>query len=274
MAPQSAIRMLDLAKIPVDPLEACAACGHGWIHHLALASANASDPFRKGLCIPTACGGFWPKSASDSWTFAALCVCGQPWTNHEVLEALGNSTPPVGSSQALPPPPSQLVPPPLGLLQPSLANPVTTFSGLTSSGSASANDNRNAAIARHFPKPKYKPPRPFPSSSTASLQNFQALIALWPNTLPRSPQDSDTLHFAYTIDEFTEMLLRLKAHHLVFVATLPSADPSNIVQELDSQLAAHLSLHNLVPPLAAGSGDGDSAVPWFRRPWGQREQLQ
>jgi hypothetical protein len=64
------------------------------------------------------------------------------------------------------------------------------------------------------------------------------------------------------------MILRLKAHHLVFVATLPSTDQSNIIQELSSQLSANLLAHNLVLPAGPGdSTNGDSTIPWFRLPW-------
>ncbi|KAJ6553395.1 hypothetical protein B0H19DRAFT_1072844 [Mycena capillaripes] len=251
--------------------ESCAVCSHGWIHHLALASTDGSDPYCKGICIPAACGGFCPRSTTDAWTFIALCVCGQPWSNHEMLvESVIPSAPALSGSQ--PPPPS--VPPPLALLQPSLPNPVRAFTGLapsgstSSSGSASANENRNAAIARHFPRGKYKPPRPFPAS-TVAVPSFQVLIALWPNVMPGTAAADDiggpTIDFAYTIDQFTEMLLMLKAHHLVFVATLPSADQSNIIQELSSQLSTNLATHNLVLPAGASTSDGP--VPWFRLPW-------
>ncbi|KAJ7791904.1 hypothetical protein B0H14DRAFT_3499957 [Mycena olivaceomarginata] len=114
-------------------------------------------------------------------------------------------------------------------------------------------ENRNAAIARHFPRPKYKPPRPYPTS-TAAVSTFQVVVALWPNVIPGSAAADDLgstsliIDFSYTIDQFTEMILRLKAHHLVFVTTLPSTDQSNIIQELSSQLSANLLAHNLVLP--------------------------
>ncbi|KAJ7311636.1 hypothetical protein DFH08DRAFT_973733 [Mycena albidolilacea] len=213
-------------------------------------------------------------SPTDAWALTALCTCGQPWSNHEVLE---DSVVPSAPGMNGPQPP--FVPPPLASLQASLPNPVRAFTGLTSSGStsssgsASANENRNAAMARHFPRPKYKPPRPYPTS-TAAVSTFQVVIALWPNVIPGSAAADDLgsasliVDFAYTIDQFTEMILRLKAHHLVFVATLPSTDQSNIIQELSSQLSANLLAHNLVLPAGPGdSTNGDSTIPWFRLPW-------
>ncbi|KAJ7891729.1 hypothetical protein B0H14DRAFT_3696366 [Mycena olivaceomarginata] len=177
------------------------------------------------------------RSPTDAWALTALCTCGQPWSNHEVLE---DSVVPSAPGMNGPQPP--FVPPPLASLQASLPNPVRAFTGLTSSGStsssgsASANENRNAAMARHFPRPKYKPPRPYPTS-TAAVSTFQVVIALWPNVIPGSAAADDLasasliVDFAYTIDQFTEMILRLKAH----------------------------------PP--RGSTNGDSTIPWFRLPW-------
>ncbi|KAJ7850146.1 hypothetical protein B0H14DRAFT_3665810 [Mycena olivaceomarginata] len=226
-----------LSQIASNALEPCTVCNHAWIHHLALASSDSSDPYRKGICIPDACGGFWPRSPTDAWALTALCTCGQPWSNHEVLE---DSVVPSAPGMNGPQPP--FVPPPLASLQASLPNPVRAFTGLTSSGStsssgsASANENRNAAMARHFPRPKYKPPRPYPTS-TAAVSTFQVVIALWPNVIPGSAAADDLasasliVDFAYTIDQFTEMILRLKAHS------------------------------------PRGSTNGDSTIPWFRLPW-------
>ncbi|KAJ7804438.1 hypothetical protein B0H14DRAFT_3486175 [Mycena olivaceomarginata] len=214
-------------------------------------------------------------SPTDAWALTALCTCGQPWSNHEVLE-----------DSVVPSAPLHSYPPPLASLQASLPNPVRAFTGLTSSGStsssgsASANENRNAAMARHFPRSKYKPPRPYPTS-TAAVSTFQIVIALWPNVIPGSAAADDLgsasliVDFAYTIDQFTEMILRLKAHHLVFVATLPSTDQSNIIQELSSQLSANLLAHNLVLPAGpGGSTNGDSTILWFRLPWMVLEPTQ
>ncbi|KAJ7619808.1 hypothetical protein DFH06DRAFT_1144267 [Mycena polygramma] len=175
-----------------------------------------------------------------------------------------------GSSYQPPPPaplpPPLYVPPPLGLLAPSLSNPIRTFPGVISAAaSASSNDNRNAAIARHFPK-KYKAPRSFPVSS-APAPSFQVLVALWPNLIPGSPFDVSgvaTLDIAYTVDQFSEMLITLKEHHLAFVATLPSGDQSDIVEELSMQLSAHLAANGLHLP--ASSTDPSSTL-WFHRPW-------
>ncbi|KAJ7089450.1 hypothetical protein C8R44DRAFT_751454 [Mycena epipterygia] len=241
---------------------------------------SASPPSVAGFTRP-----FAQRSPTDPWAFTALCVCGQTWANHEMLE--DSNIPP---TPAIDQRPQHLrVPPPLtGLLTSSLPAPVTMFAAratplaaaaatssiaapITSSGAASANHSRNTAIARHFPRPKYKPPRPYPTSGN-STASFKVLIALWPNVMPGSTFEragQPIFDFSYTIDEFTEMLLKLKAHGLTFAATLPSADQSNIVEELTAQLLANLVVHGLVLPAAAGSSadNSDGTTLWFRLPW-------
>ncbi|KAJ7042280.1 hypothetical protein C8F04DRAFT_1176438 [Mycena alexandri] len=255
--------------IPSDALDPCAACNHPWLSHLAPPSSSSADPYRKGVCIQTSYGGFWPRSQIDPLTFSTPCVCNAPWFHHE---ALGETLASVSLGPPVPPPPAPplpRVPPPLNPLQASLPPPVSTFTGPLSSGAATANENRNAAIARHFPpKPKkYKPPHAYPLAASSSPP-FSVLVALWPNVIPGSTADDGdaTIEFAFTIDQFTEMLLMLKTHGLAFLATLPSGDQGDIVQELSSQLDAQLTAHNLVLPMAPGSSN-DSGTLWFRRPW-------
>ncbi|KAJ7034174.1 hypothetical protein C8F04DRAFT_1183460 [Mycena alexandri] len=91
-------------------------------------------------------------------SFRSLCVCNEPWFHHEALRnaSAANPLPPA------PAPPALRVPPPLNPLHASLPTPISTFTGPLS-GSGTANENRNTAIARHFPKPKkYKAPHAFP----------------------------------------------------------------------------------------------------------------
>ncbi|KAJ7020454.1 hypothetical protein C8F04DRAFT_1196622 [Mycena alexandri] len=200
------------------------------------------------------------------------CVCNAPWFHHE---ALGETLASVSLGPPVPPPPAPplpRVPPPLNPLQASLPPPVSTFTGPLSSGAATANENRNAAIARHFPpKPKNisRPTHTHSGPLTASSSPpFSVLVALWPNVIPGSTADDGdaTIDFAFTIDQFTEMLLMLKTHGLAFLATLPSGDQGDIVQELSSQLDAQLTAHNLVLPMAPGSSN-NSGTLWFRRLW-------
>ncbi|KAJ7688141.1 hypothetical protein B0H17DRAFT_1135795 [Mycena rosella] len=213
-----------------DALEACAACTHPWIDHLAILATSLSDPYRKGICIPTACGDFCVMSANTAWSMSAPCLCGQPWLNHEMLEDSAPVQPPC-------------------------------------SATATANDNRNAAIARHFPKPKYCPPHAYPAN-TAKEETFQAQVLLWPNVGLYEPLGSAVPDFVYTIDEFTEMLVALKAHGLSFIAVLPSGESSNLVDKLSSQLTAHVASHNLVlPRMPESLGPVTDPVPWFRRPF-------
>ncbi|KAJ7724794.1 hypothetical protein B0H16DRAFT_1782797 [Mycena metata] len=223
--------------------------------------------------MPTSCGGFWPAlESSFENSFRSLCVCNEPWFHHEALrnDSATNPLPPLRPPPGPPPapaPPALRVPPPLNPLHASLPTPISTFTGPLS-GAGTANENRNAAIVRHFPKPKkYKVPHAFPLTAP-SASTFPVLIALWPNVLPGSPTDdgSPTIDFAFTIDQFTEMLITLKACGLAFLATLPSGDQSDIVQELSSQLDTQLAAHNLILPNAAGSSN-DSTTLWFRRPW-------
>ncbi|KAK6987958.1 hypothetical protein R3P38DRAFT_2805209 [Favolaschia claudopus] len=73
--------------------------------------------------------------------------------------------------------------------------------------------------------------------STAAESTFEVLVAFWPNILPDSlnnDEGSPALDFKYTLDEFTQLVLVLKAHGLAFVATLPSQ--TGIVASLNSQL--------------------------------------
>ncbi|KAJ7757901.1 hypothetical protein B0H16DRAFT_1721032 [Mycena metata] len=209
--------------------------------------------------MPTSCGGFWPASESSfENSFRSLCVCNEPWFHHEALrnDSAANPLPPLPPPPGPPPAPA----PPLNPLRASLPTPISTFTGPLS-GAGTANENRNAAIVRHFPKPKrYKAPHAFPLTAP-SASTFPVLIALWPN-LPGSPADdgSPTIDFAFTIDQFTEMLITLKACGLAFLATLPSGDQSDIVQELSSQLNTQLAAHNLILPNAAGSSNDSTTL--------------
>ncbi|KAK7040975.1 hypothetical protein R3P38DRAFT_3452881 [Favolaschia claudopus] len=190
---------------------------------------------------------------------------------------------PAGDSSLLPFASSETpAPPPLiSQLQPLLPNPVSVFarppsfgstsvpaSAPTPSATAVANTNRQGAIARHF-KPKYRAPRAFPGSMAAE-STFEVLVAFWPNILPDSlnnDEGSPALDFKYTLDEFTQLVLVLKAHGLAFVATLPSQ--TGIVTSLNSQLDAHFSANRIDLPTAPQAGDSDDvdALPWFLLPW-------
>ncbi|KAJ7674264.1 hypothetical protein B0H17DRAFT_1334941 [Mycena rosella] len=167
--------------------------------------------------------------------------------------------------------PNLLLPPPVTtLLQASIPNPITVFTGPSCSAAATANDNRNVAIARHFPKPNYRPPHAYPAN-TAKEETFQAQVLLWPNVGLYEPLGSAVPGFVYTtytIDEFTEMMVALKAHGLSFIAVLPSSESSNLVDKLSSQLTAHIASHNLVlPRMPESLGPVTDPVPWFRRPF-------
>ncbi|KAJ7668907.1 hypothetical protein B0H17DRAFT_1335874 [Mycena rosella] len=200
-------------------------------------------------------------SANAAWSMSAPCLCGQPWSNHEMLEDSAPVQPPMTE-------PNLSLPPPVTtLLQASIPNPITVFTGPSCSAAATANDNRNAAIARHFPKPKYCPPHAYPAN-TAKEETFQAQVLLWPNVGLYEPLGSAVPDFVYTIDEFTEMMVALKAHGLSFIAVLPSGESSNLVDKLSSQLTAHIASHNLVlPRMPESLGPVTDPVPWFRRPF-------
>ncbi|KAJ7780601.1 hypothetical protein DFH07DRAFT_949834 [Mycena maculata] len=200
------------------------------------------------------------------------CACGQPWFGHEaestsVQPPVADPFRPQGSALAVPPPLATSAPP--DLLSASLPSPVTTFGRSTLSTLATANDNRNSAIASHFPKPKYRPPRAFPSNTTPPPPPFQVLIGFWPNVIGPSfhePPGAPTLDFAYTIDEFTEMLMKIKKHGLVFPATL--RDGPSIIQDLDAEVLAHLAQCYLALPTGTTQVTAvDSVVPWFRLQW-------
>ncbi|KAJ7185187.1 hypothetical protein C8R46DRAFT_1287519 [Mycena filopes] len=264
----------NFSYVPHDPREPCAACTHPWIHHLADASTDTDNPYRKGTYGPNGCGGFLQASPSSPWGFTVPCVCGVGWANHEAVRQPTTSVPapaPPATGQPPPPPFPPSVPPPLSTLHTSLPPPISTFTGPSSSGATTANENRNAAISRHFPKPskskKYKPPHAYPAS-IGTPSTFQALVTLWPNVLPNSPADdgTTTIDFAYTIDQFTEMLLTLKAHGLAFVATLPTGAQTDLVQQLSTQLDTQLHAHGLVLPRPPDCPN-DTSTLLFRRPW-------
>jgi hypothetical protein len=61
------------------------------------------------------------------------------------------------------------------------------------------------------------------------------------------------------------MLLHLKDRGLIFTMTLP--EQSNIIEELTTQVVAHLTASNLVLPSDPGAPVGSSSTPWFRLPW-------
>ncbi|KAF8149670.1 hypothetical protein K438DRAFT_1988818 [Mycena galopus ATCC 62051] len=174
-----------------------------------------------------------------NFTFNALC---HPWSNHEMLDDSKALRSVVHASPPPPPPPMTRVPPPLSALQSSLPPPVTAFGGLRPSG-----------CAPHFDT--VPPP-------------FSVLVALWPNLLPDSsfePLGYPT--FSYTLNQFTEMLLALKANGLVFATLLPSADQSNIVEELMSKLSAQLSERGLQLPGPTGPATDTGPSQWFHLPW-------
>ncbi|KAF8214546.1 hypothetical protein K438DRAFT_1955595 [Mycena galopus ATCC 62051] len=112
--------------------------------------------------------------------------------------------------------------------------------------------HRFTAIARHFPK--HKALRAYPSSTAL------------PNS-PFEPLGYPTLEFLYTLDQFTEMLLALKANGLVFATLLPSADQSNIVEELTSKLSAQLSERGLQLLGPTGPAANTGLSQWFHFPW-------
>ncbi|KAK7001421.1 hypothetical protein R3P38DRAFT_3611992 [Favolaschia claudopus] len=256
-------------SIPQRVSETCAACSDPWISHSALTPAVDG----KGGCQASSCGGFILPPGSQ-WSVTVSCVCGQPWSNHDLVASPEPRLPFASSETPAPPPLTSQ-------LQPLLPNPISVFarppsfgstsvpaSAPTPSATAVANTNRQGAIACHF-KPKYKAPRAFPGS-TAAESTFEVLVAFWPNILPDSPNNdegSPALDFKYTLDEFTQLVLVLKAHGLAFVATLPSQ--TGIVTSLNSQLDAHFSANRIDLPTAPQAADSDDvdALPWFLLPW-------
>ncbi|KAJ7212438.1 hypothetical protein C8J57DRAFT_1256371 [Mycena rebaudengoi] len=206
------------------------------------------------------------ERTSSGWSMSDLCACVQSWANHDILEdSIPADTAPAITTSAIPPP--LLPPPPLRLLQPTLPNPITAFTGPTWLLSTSANDTRNLSRACNFPH-KYKPPRTFPA--TAVTTNFKAEVLLWPNVNPGEyePPGGPTLDFKYTSDQFAETLIHLKSYNLVFIVTLPVADrDSTITQDLTSQLSAHLHTHNLVLPPPPFELPANEVLFWFRQHW-------
>ncbi|KAJ7247569.1 hypothetical protein C8J57DRAFT_1673884 [Mycena rebaudengoi] len=204
------------------------------------------DPYRKGVCGVTSCGSYF--STSSGWSMSDLCACVQSWANHDILEDSipADTAPAITTSAILPP---LLPPPPLRLLQPTLPNPITAFTGPTRLLSTSANDTRNLSHCR---------------------ANFKAEVLLWPNVNPGEyePPGGPTLDFKYTSDQFAETLIHLKSYNLVFIVTLPVADrDSTITQDLTSQLSAHLHTHNLVLPPPPFELPANEVLFWFRQHW-------
>ncbi|KAK7034411.1 hypothetical protein R3P38DRAFT_3185273 [Favolaschia claudopus] len=206
-------------SIPQRVSETCAACSDPWISHSALTPAVDG----KGGCQASSCGGFILPPGSQ-WSVTVSCVCGQPWSNHDLV-ASPEPRLPFASSETPAPPPLNY--------QPASTLASQSPSAPTPSATADANTNRQGAIKPT--KPKYKAPRAFPGS-TAAESTFEVLVAFWP-ILPDSlnnDEGSPALDFKYTLDEFTQLVLVLKAHGLAFVATLPSQ--TGIVASLNSQL--------------------------------------
>ncbi|KAJ7269146.1 hypothetical protein C8J57DRAFT_1227883 [Mycena rebaudengoi] len=233
----------------------CFMCGHTWISHRPDSSLVAPTNIRF-ICGGTGhgrCGGF--TSLTESWNMRLMCMCGIPWTAHDVAERMQINF----ESQPVSSPPAPMIASTSAAVAPQ--RPVLAFTGLPRPAASVAQQRRDsmqrnlpqhqhanadAAIVRATKKARLSgPPRSFSASSSSSafnLADFASTSELSAGTRPVSitvcilpkvldtSEHNDTLdlsprYFWRGTDDLEVAQERLQLAKLVFTVTVPPSGP-------------------------------------------------